>query len=173
MATPLRSAKNAHAAQENGSEPLPAKARLSGRPSGAHPRALVVEIDPGTREICAAVLGRLGIVADIVDNGVAAVSLARQKSPDIVIAALQLRDSRGTEVIEWLRSNPALVSTPVLLLTTDAKDVSKSKSWAVDAVLTKPTSPETLRDAIRRAIGTGRSRKDGQPGASARARGKT
>ena len=127
----------------------PAQAR---RPGEARRRALVVEADPGTRKAFQGVLNRCGMVADIVDNGVAAVAMARRKRPDVIIMDLQLRDSAGLEVIQWLRSNPALRSTPVIVLTTNAHDVSRSKSWTVDAVLLKPVSFETMESAIRSAI---------------------
>jgi two-component system chemotaxis response regulator CheY len=109
----------------------------------------VVEVDPGTCETCSRVLSHLGIVADIVNNGVAAVSMARRTLPDVVMVALQLRDTPGLEVVQWLRSNPALRSIPVIVLSTDARDVSRSKTWGVDAVLLKPASPDTMLNAIR------------------------
>jgi DNA-binding response OmpR family regulator len=112
----------------------------------------VVEADPGTCETCSRVLSHLGIVADVVDNGVAAVSKARRTLPCIVIVALQLRDTPGLEVIQWLRSNPRLRSIPVIVLTTDARDMSRSKTWAVGAVLLKPASPDTVLNAIRDVV---------------------
>ncbi len=115
-------------------------------------RALVVEADPGTRKVCQGVLDSYGMVADMVESGVAAVSRARRKPPDVIIMDLQLRDSPGLEVIQWLRSNPALRSTPVIVLTTNAHDVSRSKSWSVDAVLLKPVSSEAMESAIRNVI---------------------
>jgi CheY-like chemotaxis protein len=95
------------------------------------------------------------MVSDIVDNGVAAVARARRKQPGVIIMDLQLRDSAGLEVIQWLRSNPALRSTPVIVLTTNAHDLSRSKSWSVDAVLLKPVSAEAMESAIREVINLG------------------
>ena len=115
-------------------------------------RALVVEADPGTQKDFRDVLNRCGMAADIVDNGVAAVARARRKRPDLIIMDLQLRDSAGLEVIQWLRSDPALRSTPVIVLTTNAHDVSRSKSWSVDAVVVKPVSSEAMESAIRSVI---------------------
>ena len=128
---------------------------LPRRPGQARRRALVVEADPGTRKAFQDVLNRCGMVADMVDNGVAAVARARRKAPDVIIMDLQLRDSAGLEVIQWLRSNPALRSTPVIMLTTNADDVSRSKSWTVDAVLLKPVSPEAIESTIRNVIDPG------------------
>jgi len=138
---------------ESMGNPAAAPARAS-RPREAR-RALVVEADPGTRKVFQGALHRCGMVADMVDNGVAAVAKARRKRPDVIIMDFQLRDSAGLEVIQWLRSNPALKSTPVIVLTTNAHDVSRSKSWTVDAVLLKPVSSEAMESAIRDVIDPG------------------
>jgi CheY-like chemotaxis protein len=111
--------------------------------------------DPGTRKILQEALKRCGMAADIVDNGVAAVARARRNRPDVIIMDVQLRDSAGLQVIQWLRSNPAAGSTPVVILTTDARDVACSASWGVDAVLLKPVSREAAESAIRSAIAPG------------------
>lgn len=132
----------------------PALAGRASRPGEAR-RALVVEADPGTRKILQRALSSCGMVSDIVDNGVAAVARARRKQPGVIIMDLQLRDSAGLEVIQWLRSNPALRSTPVIVLTTNAHDLSRSKSWSVDAVLLKPVSAEAMESAIREVINLG------------------
>jgi len=125
------------------------------RPREARRRALVVEADPGTRKVCQGVLERFGMVADMVENGVAAVSRARRKPPDVIIVDMQLRDSPGLEVIQWLRSNPALRSTPVIVLTTNVRDVSHSKSWSVDTVLLKPISSEAMESTVRVVMNPG------------------
>jgi two-component system cell cycle response regulator DivK len=130
--------------------PASRPARVS-RPRAAR-RALVVEADPGTRKVLQHALNRCGMIADVVDNGVAAVARARRHRPDAIVMDLQLRDSGGLEVIQWLRSNPALESTPVIVLTTNAHDLSRSKSWSVDAVLLKPVSADGMEIAIRGAI---------------------
>ena len=115
-------------------------------------RALVAAADRRTRELLREFLDRCGLEADIVDTGVAAVARARRKVPGVIIVDLQLRDSPGLEVIQWLRSNAALKSTPVMMLTTNASDVSRSKSWSVNAVLLKPVSFEAIENAIRDLI---------------------
>ena len=130
-----------------------ARTRMA-RPQEAR-RALVVEADPGTRKVFQRALSRCGMVADMVDNGVAAVARARRNQPDVIIMDLQLRDSAGLEVIQWLRSNPALQSTPVIVLTTNALDLTRSKSWAVDAVLLKPVAAEAMESVIRDVLDPG------------------
>lgn len=112
-------------------------------------RALVVEADPGTRDTCVSAVKRCGLIADIVEDGVAAVSSARRGQPDLIIVDMQLRDSTGLEVIRWLRSNPALKSTPTIVLSTNAGDVSRNELWDVDAVILKPLTLAEMESTIR------------------------
>lgn len=112
-------------------------------------RALIVEADPGTRDACVAATERCGLVADIVENGVAAVSSARRNRPDLIIVDMQLRDSAGPEVIRWLRSNPTLRSTPTVVLTTNSGDLSHSGQWEVNAILLKPLTLAKIERTIR------------------------
>jgi two-component system, cell cycle response regulator DivK len=85
-------------------------------------RALVVGADSATLQLCRDALESSGFAADAVDSGIAAVVAARESPPDLVLVDVQLRDVPGREAIGWLRSNPALQSTPIIALTTNAED---------------------------------------------------
>jgi DNA-binding response OmpR family regulator len=123
--------------------PRPRAGRRAGR------RALIVETDPGTRRLCRDVLKDCGVTAEVVDLGVAAVAAARQQRLDLIIVDLQLSDSPGLEVVRWLRSNPALTATPVILLSAGADDFTDSSEWGADALLMKPVSAAALRQVVR------------------------
>jgi len=145
--------ERASAARKEGGDAASVRRRASARQ--AVPRVLAVVADLETRKFLQHAINRCGMALDMVDNGVAAVATARSRHPDLIVMDLQLRDSTGPEVIQWLRSNPALASTPIILLTTDARDTSRSKSWSVDAVLLKPVSSEAIENAVRTAVGPG------------------
>ena len=81
------------------------------------------------------------------DSGVAAIASARLEPPDIVLLGRQLRDASGREVMDWLRSNPALSLTPILLLGTRAEDAALLNMPAVSGVGGSVSS-----GAIRHAI---------------------
>jgi two-component system, chemotaxis family, chemotaxis protein CheY len=125
---------------------LPAPPERSGR------RALVVEADPGTLRLCRDALESSGFVVDAVDSGIAAVVVARKRFPDLIFMDLQLRDVPGREAIGWLRSNPALRSTPIIILTTNAEDDSVLAATRPGASLRKPVSPAAIRRAIRELL---------------------
>jgi len=112
-------------------------------------RALVAETDPATRRLCREALESSGFVVEFVDTGIAAVVSARERFPDLILMDLQLRDVPGREAIGWLRSNPALQSTPIIVLTTNAADDADLAATRPAASLRKPVSPVMIRRMIR------------------------
>jgi DNA-binding response OmpR family regulator len=117
-----------------------------------HRRALVVEAEPTALRLCRDVLESSGFVVSVVDTGVAAVVAARERLPDLILMDLQLRDAPGREVIGWLRANPALRSTPIIVLNTNAEDEAELAAIRPGALLRKPLSVVTIRHAIRAVL---------------------
>ena len=115
-------------------------------------RALLVEGDPATERLCREVLESSGFVVDAVDSGIAAVVAAREELPDLILVDLQLRDVPGREAIRWFRSNPALRSTPIIVLTTTAEDQADLAQIRPGASLRKPLSAAMIRRAIRETV---------------------
>jgi CheY-like chemotaxis protein len=115
-------------------------------------RALVVGADSATLQLCRDALESSGFAADAVDSGIAAVVAARESPPDLVLVDVQLRDVPGREAIGWLRSNPALQSTPIIFLTTNAEDDVVPTLARQYASLPKPVSPAAIRRTIREVL---------------------
>ncbi len=111
-------------------------------------RALVAEPEPATLWVCREVLESAGFVVDAVDSGIAAVIAAREGLPDVILMDLQLRDVPGREAISWLRSNPALQSTPIIVLTAYAEDELDLVAAGPGASLRKPVSRATVRRTV-------------------------
>ena len=115
-------------------------------------RALVVDADPETQKTCRQVLEGAGFSVDTVDSGIAAVVAARRAQPDVIFAALQLRDVPGRDAVQWLRSNPALKATPIVVLTTDAEIDVDVTAMRPGASLRKPLSAGTIRRIIQAVL---------------------
>lgn len=113
-------------------------------------RALLVEADPGTRTLCRKVLESLGFVVSAMDSGVAAVTEARREPPDLILIDLQLRDIDGFKLMEWLRANEALKTTPIVALSTSAEDSGSLNGWRVSALMKKPVTAGTVEQTIRK-----------------------
>lgn len=124
------------------------RARYLGR------RALVVEADLGTRELCRGLLEGLGFTVEAIDTGVAAVTTACRETPDVILLDLQLRDVPGLELVKWLRSNRALRSVPMIAISAlaIARDDRRLIESGVSALLRKPVSPSMIESAIREVL---------------------
>jgi DNA-binding response OmpR family regulator len=88
-------------------------------------------------------------------DGVAAISVARNESPDLVILDLGLPAGDGFLVLDRMRALSDLVATPVIVLS--ARDPADNKRRALDAgasaYFQKPPDNHEFLTAIRRALG--------------------
>ncbi len=94
----------------------------------------------------------LGFEIDAVDSGIGAVIAARERHPDVILMDLQLRDVPAREAVEWLRSNPGLQSTPIIILTGKSDEQLDASAIQPGALLRKPASPMTIRRAINSVL---------------------
>jgi CheY-like chemotaxis protein len=82
---------------------------------------------------------------------------ARQKRTDVqlVLSDLNMPEVDGLTLIEWIRQDPELAATPVILLTSGARpvDVQRCGQLQVAAHLMKPVKQSELFDAIGMALG--------------------
>jgi CheY-like chemotaxis protein len=115
-------------------------------------RALVVEADPAMLRCCRDILERSGFVVDAATSGIAAVVSARDRQPDLILMNLQLPDVPAREAVGWLRSNPALQSTPIIVLKATAADDADFAAAGPIAFLRKPISTLTIQSAIRQFL---------------------
>jgi CheY-like chemotaxis protein len=93
-----------------------------------------------------------------VGDGEKAVEAIRLSPPDLVLADIGMPGRSGYEVVEFVRSQPGLVSLPVLLLAGafDPVDEEKARRVGADGVLTKPFDTDVLVERVHELLGTGR-----------------
>jgi CheY-like chemotaxis protein len=87
-------------------------------------------------------------------DGVEAVHLAREHSPDLVILDLQMPRLDGFGVLAEMRADPKLCRTPVLALTANAMpaDRGKAEKAGFDAYFSKPVRLSALRDEVAKFL---------------------
>lgn len=87
-------------------------------------------------------------------DGAEALEKARTLQPDVVISDVRMPVMDGFELCAAIRSDPSLHRTPVVLLTMLDDEASRERGRLVgaSAFLTKPISPEKLRDAVNAAL---------------------
>jgi class 3 adenylate cyclase/CheY-like chemotaxis protein len=79
-------------------------------------------------------------------DGEAALALAREKQPDLILLDVMMPKLDGLEVCRRLRKDPALPFMPIILVTarTDSKDVVAGLEAGGDEYLTKPVDQAAL-----------------------------
>jgi two-component system response regulator AdeR len=112
------------------------------------PSVLVVDDEPGIREIAGAYLRSDGFEVREAATGQRALDAALTQMPDLVVLDLMLPDITGEEVCVRLRR----VSTvPVLMLTAKSAEADRLRGLALgaDDYLVKPFSPRELVARVR------------------------
>jgi CheY-like chemotaxis protein len=80
---------------------------------------------------------------------IAAVVTARRILPDLILVDEQLRDVPGRDAVLWLRSNPELRSTPIIVLTMGAGGASIAMPGAL---VQKPASLGSIQQVIQEVM---------------------
>ena len=122
-------------------------------PDDGRPVLLVVDDSPDIRTFVARVLADLGTVVEA-EDGAAALDVARDLVPDLVVSDLMMPRLDGLGLIEALRRDPALDHIPVVMLTAKAGDESRLDGLraGVDDYLAKPFQPNELRVRVENLL---------------------
>ncbi len=120
----------------------------AGGPTTGGVRALVVDDEPALVRAVVGYLEREGFTVRSAADGEAALRMARQDVPDVVVLDLMLPGIDGIEVCRVLRT---FTDAYVIMLTARSDEVDKliGLSVGADDYLTKPFSPRELVARIR------------------------
>lgn len=113
---------------------------------------LVVDDSKVMRDMITACLRPDGkIVATHAASGLEAIERLSLEKFDLVVLDLNMPDIGGVEVVEFVRSQDALRTLPILVVTTRGDDTSRAAVLAAGAskYMTKPFTPEALLSAVQ------------------------
>jgi len=115
---------------------------------------LVVDDDPVCRELISEALRGRDLQVLEASHGRLALEMIGKRRPDLVLLDIQMPNSSGYKVLEYIRSDPALSSLPVAALTAYAMrgDREKGLSAGFDAYITKPIEVSSLRLEVDRLL---------------------
>jgi two-component system, OmpR family, alkaline phosphatase synthesis response regulator PhoP len=87
-------------------------------------------------------------------TGEAALSLARELCPDIMVLDLMLPGMNGLEVARVVKADPATRSIPIVMLTArgEEADIVAGLELGADDYVTKPFSPRVLTARVRAVL---------------------
>lgn len=74
--------------------------------------------------------------------------------PDLFILDINMPEVSGIDFLEFLRRRKDFLEIPVVMLSTEAADVTVDKAMAIgaDAYVTKPVAIEELENAMEKAV---------------------
>jgi CheY-like chemotaxis protein len=118
------------------------------------PRILVVDDEPAIRLLCRVNLQADGFVVKEAPDGAAAMDVAREWHPELILLDVMMPGEDGFAVAERIRDDPELTGTRVLFLTARADIADNERARGTGAVghVTKPFNPSSLGDEVRAAL---------------------
>jgi two-component system phosphate regulon response regulator PhoB len=107
---------------------------------------LIVEDEPDVVDLLRYHLKRAGFTVLVANTGPMGLEAVRTSLPDVVVLDLMLPGMSGLEVCRAIKSDPAVASVPVLMLTakSDVKDRVKGLETGADDYVVKPFSPKEV-----------------------------
>jgi DNA-binding response OmpR family regulator len=114
------------------------------------PLIVVMDDDAGTRLLVSQVLKKMGYTVMSAEDGAKGLALIREFKPDLVVSDVQMPELDGFAVLEKVRNDPLLATTPIILLTSlqDRVHMRQGMTTGADDYLTKPFAPQELREAV-------------------------
>jgi CheY-like chemotaxis protein len=116
----------------------------------------VVEDDVDLTEVLAASLRRRGIDVARADGQTAAVAEAGRLRPDLIVLDLALAEGDGYGVVEELRRDPVLASTPLLVYTVQDLNAHERRRLVLgptEVLVKSTTHPAALDERVLALIG--------------------
>jgi CheY-like chemotaxis protein len=115
---------------------------------------LLVEDDPVTCHIMAAVLKRLRLPYGVSHDGAQALAHVSRHPVDLIVTDLVLPDANGLDLIEQILTRPHLQDIPVMFCTTRADPKTVERALALGAVdfVKKPINVDGFATRVTRAL---------------------
>lgn len=124
---------------------LPAEARIS---------VLLVDDSVTQRLDLGDALRARGLRVRVAENGLAALSMALKRPPDIILTDVEMPQMDGWALLRAVRKRKRLLGVPVVFLTRPSDDVSRLRGYrmGVDDFLYKLTAPDEIVAHLRGAL---------------------
>jgi two-component system cell cycle response regulator DivK len=117
-------------------------------------RILVVEDQEDDRQIIRDMLAATDYEIVEAEDGEQALAAVAKERPDLILMEIQLPSMDGYEAMRRIRTDPALLSIPIIAVTSYAPNEEEQKARAAgcDDFVPKPYSPRQLLAKIRQYI---------------------
>jgi CheY-like chemotaxis protein len=115
------------------------------------PRVLVAEDDPSVRLTIGFVLEDEGFDVLMAADGEAALRMALESLPDVILLDQMMPKMDGKQVLTALRADESTKDIPVLVLSGMSRE--SPDEWPGAVFVGKPFAPDALIEHIRTAVG--------------------
>ncbi|MBL8035954.1 MAG: response regulator [Nitrospira sp.] len=114
------------------------------------PKILIADDSIAVRKVAERLLAEAGFSVMLAANGEEALAYLAKERPDVVVSDVIMPDKSGYEVCAFVRGQPALATTPVLLISGIVNDevTRQAESCRADGVLKKPFQGTSLKDRV-------------------------
>jgi len=114
-------------------------------------KILVVDDDPGLREVLSFALTKAGFAVAVANDGIQALARVDAERPDLVVLDILMPELDGLEVCRRLRADPRKRALPILFLSSKDDEVDRIVGLEMggDDYLAKPFSPRELVARVR------------------------
>lgn len=119
---------------------------------------LIVDDSPAMRGFIRRVMTLSGLEVDVcleASNGEEALEQLREQAVDVILTDINMPKMNGEEFLQRLEAEGLARSIPRLVISTDATKarILRMLSLGADGYMTKPFSPEALREELERVLG--------------------
>jgi len=119
------------------------------------PLVLVVDDNPESLEMVAALLRTRGFDVDTAVDGPGALDSLDRHRPDVVLLDVMMPAMSGMEVLDRIRASPQHAAIPVILVTgrSSDEDMLEGYKFGADYYIRKPFTPRQLLHGIGLVLG--------------------
>jgi two-component system chemotaxis response regulator CheY len=113
---------------------------------------LTVDDSKTIREMVGFTLKGAGYNVLEAEDGVQGINVVKANKVDAIITDLNMPNMNGLDMIRAIRTNPAYISVPILMLTTegDANKKVEGKNAGATGWIVKPFQPEKLVEVVKK-----------------------
>jgi len=115
---------------------------------------IVVEDEPDAAELFADMMRVSGFRVLKTYSSTPAISLIAKEQPDVVILDIMMPDVSGLEVLRFMRREPQLMGTPVIVVSARSmpSDIKEGLEAGATLYLTKPVGYLDLKKAVDEVV---------------------